>query len=203
MEDTLTDPSFYEWAVMGADGFITDNIQKSLHLANGSQIEYHSIVPADKQQAEFIQAQMDTLPSGHIIHLDKPPLAINVVLVDEEERNGGKDIAKWKDFTIVPGRVVIPIQACRTNHDWARTIIPGSDEYLPSRVELKNNFPLELAFAITMHKAQGRTLSKVILALSDRGGSSAAQLTYASLYVALNRVKKKRRQSDSYQWQPY
>jgi UvrD-like helicase C-terminal domain len=41
-----------------------------------------------------------------------------------------------------------------------------------------------LGFAITIHKAQGQTLPAVILSLSDN-----CQLSYASLYVALSRVK--------------
>ena len=45
--------------------------------------------------------------------------------------------------------------------------IPGfSMSYGPSRVTMKNTFCFDLAFAMTVHKAQGWTLSRVVLALS-------------------------------------
>jgi hypothetical protein len=49
-------------------------------------------------------------------------------------------------------------------------------------------FPVELAFALTFHKAQGATLSKVVLQLNKRPGT-LGRLNHAALYVALTRVK--------------
>ena len=51
-----------------------------------------------------------------------------------------------------------------------------------------NHFPVEPAFAMTVEKAQGRTLKRVILALSNRSAHNC-QMDYASLYVSLSRVK--------------
>ncbi len=50
--------------------------------------------------------------------------------------------------------------------------------------------PVEPGLAITIYKAQGRTISKVILAISERQGNGCA-LNYRSIYVAFSRVKHK------------
>ena len=56
------------------------------------------------------------------------------------------------------------------------------------KVETADIFQFELAFAMTVHKAQGRTLPKVILALSNRA-NGRNQMSYASICVAMSRVE--------------
>jgi ATP-dependent exoDNAse (exonuclease V) alpha subunit len=46
-------------------------------------------------------------------------------------------------------------------------------------------FPLQLGYALTIHKAQGKTLDRVIIDI-DRGAFAHGQL-----YVALSRTRKK------------
>ena len=50
--------------------------------------------------------------------------------------------------------------------------------------------PLQPAFAITLDKAQGQTLDRVIVALSKHQ-LSITNFQYACLYVALSRVRKR------------
>ena len=45
---------------------------------------------------------------------------------------------------------------------------------------------LDLAFAITYHKAQGRTLDRVLLVFNEAGH---AKMTVSSLYVGISRVR--------------
>ena len=47
---------------------------------------------------------------------------------------------------------------------------------------------MEPGFAVTIHKVQGRTLDKVILALSQQNGKGCG-LDYRSVYVAFSRVR--------------
>ena len=61
---------------------------------------------------------------------------------------------------------------------------------ITSKVEVSSVFPLEPGFAITIHKAQGRTINKVILCLSNRHNRKHNP-EYAALYVAMSRVKCK------------
>jgi hypothetical protein len=63
-------------------------------------------------------------------------------------------------------------------------------EYKCSKVCVKNTFPVKPVFAITIYKAQGRTISKVILAISERQGNGCG-LNYRSIYVAFSQVKHK------------
>jgi hypothetical protein len=49
-------------------------------------------------------------------------------------------------------------------------------------------YDVELAFVITFHKCQGRTLQKVILDLNKQTGQG--NVNYSSLYVGLSRVRK-------------
>ena len=49
-------------------------------------------------------------------------------------------------------------------------------------------FPFDLAFSMTVHKAQGRTLGKVVLDLTSHP-SHKARFEFAALFVALSRVK--------------
>ena len=61
--------------------------------------------------------------------------------------------------------------------------------YLPSKVDVKPAFPFDLGFAMTtVHKAQGRTTPKVILAISSKP-NRLSQMTFNSIFVALSRVK--------------
>jgi ATP-dependent exoDNAse (exonuclease V) alpha subunit len=71
-------------------------------------------------------------------------------------------------------------------------MVPGgpNGEYRCSKVRVKNFFPVEPGFAITIYKAQGRTIPKVILAISERKGNGCG-LNYRSIYVAFSRVKQR------------
>ena len=193
-----------------SEGFLTDRINKDLGMVNGTRIRYHSLVPCDEKQRKFIGQQMASSKPGDVITLQQPPAAINVVLVEEEveynedemedmepsekqavlqemEERRRKSVEKWKKFSVIPGRVVVPIVAKRINADWKKIQVYGGQGFLASRVQIKAHFPLEPAFSITIHKAQGQTLRNVILALSHRGVPKA-NMSYASLYVAMSRV---------------
>ena len=190
LDEVMEDPCFYEWFVEGADGFITDRINKSLRLVNGTRIRYHSFVPASAEQTEDILAQMAGSPPGSIIHLNEPPYAINVELVDETTGDyvDARSKNHWKHETLEKNKIIIPILPERKREKYSSVVVRGGNGFLPSRVKVANRFPLETAFAITVHKAQGRTLKRVILALSDRQDGNF-QMSYASLYVALSRVE--------------
>ena len=96
----------------------------------------------------------------------------------------------WKNYTLVQNRIIVPIVARRFKSErWDSCPVRGGDGFLPSQVDVSANFPIELAFAITIYKAQGRTLPRVILSLSHRR-MQQCQLSYAAIYVALSRVKE-------------
>ena len=204
------DPAFYQYFIASAPAFCTNNINTHLQLANGSNIKLHSLTPASSQQRQ----QLDTLssmPSGSLITLDQPPLTVNVVL---QGKTTSSDIIKHKldgTFQMLrscsidtdsSGNPVIPIfqgsSAMNPLHYEKNLItspkkitIPGETGlYGPSSVTITQIFPFDLAFAMTVHKAQGRTLSSVVLCLSQRL-NPLHQMTRNAIYVALSRVKEK------------
>ena len=59
----------------------------------------------------------------------------------------------------------------------------------PSKVCIATSFPLRPGFAITVDKAQGQTMERVIIALSKRE-QQLSDFTYACVYVAVSRVRK-------------
>ena len=184
IEIAKKDPALWEYFVANTEGFINRNIQKKLGLANGTRIKYHSIVPQDEDQEMIIQNHLQNSAFGSILYLEKPPYAINVEIMDA-------NIYKWNKFSMYTDKAVIPIFSNKSLQKWKTTSIMGGEYYSPSRVEIHSIFPLEPGFAITIHKAQGRTIEKVILCLSKRN-MHRLNPTYAALYVALSRVKCKK-----------
>jgi hypothetical protein len=52
-------------------------------------------------------------------------------------------------------------------------------------------FPLQAGFAITVDKAQGQTLDRVILVALSKREMRLVNFTYACFYVAMSRVRKR------------
>ena len=192
----LQDPGFYEYFVPEAKGFITTNLNKGINLVNGRAVEYHSIIPLDKEQRHELHTKLASACPGDVITLKDHPAAVNVILTAEENVDpttglaDQKAIDAWKEYTVVKDRIVVPIlpdRHRRKSTDQSKTVVPGGENYLPSKVHVFAHFPLEMEFVITAHKAEGRTLDRVILALSERHGKGC-NMSYAALYVALSRV---------------
>ena len=66
----------------------------------------------------------------------------------------------------------------------ARTV-----RYSPSCAYLQDHFPLELGFAVTIYKVQGRTIYKIIVALSKHT-EEKLRFIFEGVYTALSRIRK-------------
>ena len=77
-----------------------------------------------------------------------------------------------------------------TSIDWYYVQGGVSFGYYPSKIRVSTYFPFELGFSMTIHKAQGRTMKKVMLALSEHP-VAICKLTWSAIYVALSRVEYK------------
>jgi hypothetical protein len=84
-------------------------------------------------------------------------------------------------------RVVIPILG-GGGRETERVVVHGRTNFGCSRIRIKQHFPLELAFAITVNKSQGRTIGYVIIALS-KNPAQGCNMGLPELYVALSRVR--------------
>ena len=94
------------------------------------------------------------------------------------------------------GKILLPIISKRYHsHSDGESLIPipggtlsNGLTYAPSRVKVHSYFPIEMAFAFTVDKAQGQTMKKVILAISKRKGQKC-DVQYDDIYVSFSRTR--------------
>lgn len=191
-EEAIGDPCFYEYFVVGADGFLTENIQRDLRLVNAVAVQYDSIKFEQDDQA-YLQARLDTAQPGDVIDMKNRPVSVNVVVQLDPKTTPKHVLTALKEFSLRKSKrnaksVILPIYACTCRPDTAMTTIRGGTNFPPSKVLLRRSFPLETAFAITVHKSEGRTLRRVIIALSKNYAQGCA-FSYTQVHVALSRVQ--------------
>lgn len=190
----MDDPIFWEHFVVGGPGFINHTVQRDLLLVNALRVRYHAI-QFDRENQALLQHLIDTNPVGEIIDMPVAPSAIivEVFLPDEASDEVLDELHEISLERPLPGeersnRILLPILPIACSWDNHPTVIRGDECYLPSRAIFRNLFPLELAFSITVHKSQGRTMDRVIIALSDCG-VGACRFSFSQLLVALSRVQ--------------
>jgi hypothetical protein len=199
---------FWQYFVPGAKAYLDTNVNNDLGLVNGSAVKCHSLVFSNATQIEAIRSLIlgsdgnEPLPPGSEIILEEPPVAINVAI---EPTLDGKNPSKRRQCQLDVLRnhsvlhahddpaepIVIPIGPKKSSKsDSKKTYKFRSKSVLApiSTVESYNMFPLDLAFSMTIHKAQGRTISRVVLALTNRP-SSQLQMKFAAIFVAISRVQ--------------
>jgi hypothetical protein len=189
---------FWEFFVKGANGFLNFNVNGMLGLVNGASVQYHSLAFSDPDIIKQIEDAMTRFPVGSEIILDDPPKAINVVILPALDGKTPsvmreKQLKVLQSKSIVSqqdGVIIIPILQCGSGYEskdkfYLRT---GAFPHPVASVKTTKYFPLDLAFAMTVHKSQGRTLSRVILALSSRP-SFHLQMEFPAIFVAMSRVK--------------
>jgi len=211
--EALEDCCFYEYFVPGMEGFLTEGVQKDLRLVNGIPVKYHSI-KFEEEHEQIVQEYLRRARPGEIITLPFRPLAINVEVFmpantpmsvmdalkefslahdqEAELQREGSDVEDDPDGSSNNNQdwpIILPIysQPCK----WSRPVlVQGGDGFAPSRVQLQAWFPVELAFSITVHKSEGRTLSRVIVALSQNP-TAGCNFDHRKVHVALSRVRQR------------
>jgi hypothetical protein len=185
------DPCFYEYFVEGADGFITNKLNSDLCLVNATPVQYHSLCIEDQDDLANIKATLLHASPGDVITLSVLPVTVNVELFVH-----GKDREMFDDYQreflisksiCGPDRVVIPIVQGSTKVT-DKVVVHGGADFGCSKIRISQQFPLELAFAITVNKSQGRTIGYVIIALSYNP-AQGCNMGLQEIYVALSRVR--------------
>ena len=130
-----------------------------------------------------------------MITLSDPPLAINVLIEDPKITKNPN--VNWDKLSLDKKHVIVPIRPfsdkkLRSRIATAKPVPLDAPTLLstPSRVVTLSHFPLQPAFAMTVDKAQGQTIDRVIVALSKRQ-LAITDFQYACLYVAVSRVKQR------------
>ena len=198
---------FWELFISGAKGFLnTYNINGDIGLANGTEIKYHSLSFENRVEGRKFDTLFTQAKPGEIIDLDSPPTAINVELFADFEEDTSATKAKKKAYRkewlqsgkgsiTNDGRVVIPISrqdGSQIKYD--STYVPGckvletAQYYDDSKLEMKDHFPIEPAFSITIDKAQGKTIHRIILSISKHS-FHLNKMTWEGLFVSLSRVR--------------
>ena len=164
----LQDPCFYEYYVEGVEGYLNENIMRDLCLVNAVPIVYHS-VKFDEETEKWMRPLIDSSPSGTVITSPTRPICINVKLLMPD--NTPSIVMKaLRSFSIVPmpkddpkADIVVPIGEFFCKWDRSLTPVHGSYNFAPSRVLLRQYFPVETGFAATVHKSEGRTMPESLL----------------------------------------
>ena len=179
--------AYHEYFVADMDGFLTDTISKPLGLVNAQQIIFRSLVPANPMDEQLIN---DAIASGatHMVTLSEKP-ALILVEIPENALMSLPDHAKQKlqELSIQDGKVIIPISSKASKEPME---VFDIDNPLNTVTDINATpwFPIELGFAITCEKSEGRTLHRAILALSRRNKHN---FTWEALNVATSRVKQR------------
>ena len=168
---------FWELFIPGAKGYLnTYGINADNGLANGTEIKYHSLSFNDRDIESQFQQKLQRARPGDTVTIDSSPSAINVELFGDFNEDTSSVTAekvvmrkKWLEAGMGSitndGHVVIPISL----HDGKRiqyktTYVPGcfrveaEQWYGELQIEMKDYFPIEPAFSITVDKAQVRQL---------------------------------------------
>ena len=193
IERAKLDPAFFEYFVTDGNITLTDTICKEKLLCNGTHAKYHSLVLKHKEK-EWLEEIIDRSQAGDEIMLHEPPIAINILIenpkIIENER------VNWQQVLLEINKVVITIRRYSNNEISARASIikavPIHSQSLLctlSMVAIVPNFPLQPAFAITVEKAQGQTLDRVIIAMSECD-LSITNFKYSCLYIAMSCVRE-------------
>jgi hypothetical protein len=192
---------FWQYWVPGADAYITSNINPDIALVNGTPAKMHSLTLADDKSFENIlqHAQMSNLPFGSEIEID-PPLAVNVEIVqmlDNKPLTGKrrKQLARLRQFSrqlnIDPrsSAIIIPLTAhMGDSEDWIDYKFSTGNPITPiAVVSILAPFIYDLAFSMTIHKAQGRTIKRVVIDLTDHP-HMCCRMKYSAIFVAISRV---------------
>jgi hypothetical protein len=200
---------WYQYWVAGGDSFLTSNKNTGLGLANGTFAKNHSLTFASKYQTEAIKKYVaqSKLPFGSEIELSQPPLSVNFEIMPALDgkrppTKRQRQLRALRRLSLFPDseKIVIPLtkdspggpSKTSSTNKWRtyRFRAPqGHGHAAPvSSVQIRECFSYEPAYSATVHRAQGRTLSNVVLALSRNPKKS---MEFASMFVAMSRVKSR------------
>ena len=194
---------FWQFWVPNAPAHLGHNVNPSLALVNGSPVLTHSLTFSDRKQ--FLQVMSilegpDIPAFGTEIEID-PPLSLNMRIkktLDDKPMSTtrAKQLDKLKTISLTsmaePDEIVIPFTntMCKGGTDPDKFKYATGDVFVPiAEVSLRPIFPFELAFSVTIHKAQGRTLNRVLIDLTQHPCNKAT-MEFAAIFVAQSRVKQ-------------
>jgi hypothetical protein len=202
MSSIINDNNFFwQYFVVGAPAFLSYNINGQLALVNGAPVSLHSVTFATIEEQNRIDQLIsgdNKLKFGSVIDVEEP-LSVNVeiqqTLDDKPISNKRKQqLQNLQQFSMEKEKIIIPLMKGVTNFkkdDWHVCSYRTQDfNSIKGTVEVRDVFPYHIGFAMTVHKAQGRTIHRVIIDLTKHP-LHINRMKYASIFVAMSRVKAK------------
>ena len=182
------DPALFELFLESADAYLSATVSKQLGLVNATKVRLHSLVAEDPQDYQILQDAKLPEYAGKVLTLSSPPAVINIEVPPESLKMlPATSTAALESLSLVPGKVVIPLVPRSSRREPVHLVSMTNPLDKRYDAQVYPHFPIELAFAITVHKAEGQTFEKVIVALSKRWWFN---FSHAGIYVALSRVKE-------------
>jgi hypothetical protein len=176
-------PEMFLFFVPGAPVMITENINVKKGIFNGAEGTMHSIRWAEKDadHEELLATIQVSLVDGQIYYHPTMPYCVNIQMaLVANVTTGLPSTPATADLSYV----VIPLTRAYSWTSFKPAMkIPVSTSKDTFSVK---SFKLELSFAVTYHKVQGKTLDKVVL---DIGGTTHNKVTVAMAYVGFSRVR--------------
>ncbi|CAB9516444.1 helicase PIF1 [Seminavis robusta] len=199
---------FWQYWVPHAPCHLSHNINCDLALVNGSPVTAHSLTFSNQEEFSRVQDLLlgpHPPPYGSEITIQEP-LSVNMLInpsLDSKpiSTKRQQQLDRLKSFSLLPtnsstnDNIVIPLTpsiASSKRSDYSRfTYETGNPFTSIGTAEIRPPFAFDLAFSFTVHKAQGRTLHRVVLDLTNHP-THYSQLEFAAVFVAMSRVKDKR-----------
>ena len=166
LEAALNEVCFWEYFVPMAPSYLTYNLNVKNKLANGTLVQGHSLSFETKMEETFLKQMIKSTPIGQCIDLPSPPKAVNIEIFPNfdgddasKQQENAKQRKEWKLGSMAKnGRVIIPISIDHhTKVRWTKESVRargGNICFRASTVPMRDFFPLELGFCITVPKCQ-------------------------------------------------
>jgi len=179
-------PELYNYFVPGAPCYVTENIHATLGIANGTSCFMHSLTFESLESEQYVDDLLSNAKVGTFADIENRahfPVYINCEFTSQRFN----DVLRWPEiFTVVKGKVVIPIRSERRPNIGVKV---GKDKNTNKRRNIYfKGIAVVLAFAITYHKLQGKTLPKLILDINYYSGLLLS-LNFHMFYVGSTRVR--------------
>jgi ATP-dependent DNA helicase PIF1 len=152
----------WEYFVPGASAVMTGNLNPGIGLANGTPVKMHSLTFATDIDLDEIRRDIEAQFSEDVFVTIPAPYSVNVTPLSDLDE-------------------IVPILWTISDKE----IKAKGTKKLRMRIH-----PLQLNYATTFHKAQGMTLSKIIIDINNRNNfKNLGKLSWNGLFVALSRVR--------------
>ena len=179
------EPSLWGYFVKGAPAVLTvENLSQGRGLVNGTRVTLDSIT-MDQSLMLDVDALLHSVGPGGVVTLPQQPLSIQV-------RPDVKSIFldRLREFSVStdPNDVVISIlQSSLGEFEKELSSVWSITHVGDRKVACQRTHLLELGFAFTDYKMQGKSVDRFILSLAQRESGKSIDLT--SVYVLASRVR--------------